>query len=442
MDENLPPGPPLPVWTQTVLLWRHRKQFLDACHRRYGDRFTVRAAGTGSIVFLADADDARVVFRADPNTAQAGAGNAVLSEVLGPASVLVLDGEQHKRRRRLMLPAFHGDSVRRQAELMADIAATDVETWPVGSAVALHPRMRAITLEVILRTVIGVQDEVRLAELRRVLPPLVDFNMLLMLPVAYPRLRSLGPWRRFGAVKQRAYAALVDEIERCRTDPRLAERTDVLAMLVRARDEDEQSDTAMSTDELRDQLVTLLLAGHETTATGLSWTFERLVRHPELLRAAQEAAEQGDDAYLDAVVKESLRVRPVVYNVARRLTAPLEVGGYRLPAGVMVAPVLGMVQRSAAHHPDPERFDPARYTGAAADPHTWMPFGGGTRRCLGATFASVEMRIVLREVLRRVRLETTDAAPERARARHVTLVPHRGARVTVHSRRPAPAVVR
>jgi cytochrome P450 len=224
------------------------------------------------------------------------------------------------------------------------------------------------------------------------------------------------------------------EIADCRADPALAERTDVLAMLVRATDEDGRG---MTDTELRDQLMTLLLAGHETTATALSWTFERLVRHPDVLARAVRAAEDGDDEFLDAIVRESLRVRPVIFDVARKLSAPVELAGHRLPAGVTVAPAIGLVQRAARHWPDPLRFDPDRMVGAALSPTTWLPFGGGGRRCLGATFAQVEMRVVLREVLRRVELAPTTARSERQSAKHITLVPHRGARVRVNARRPA-----
>ena len=209
-------------------------------------------------------------------------------------------------------------------------------------------------------------------------------------------------------------------------------------MLVRSVDADGRGLTDV---ELRDQLVTLLMAGHETTATGLSWALERLVRHPAVLRRAVEAADSGDDDYLDALVRETLRVRPVVFDVARKLTSPVELGGYHLPAGVLVLPAIGLVQRSARHHQDPERFDPDRMAGGAPSPATWLPFGGGARRCLGATFAQVEMRVVLREVLRRVELSTTGAGGERQRAKHVTLVPHRGGRVRVLAHREAPAVV-
>jgi cytochrome P450 len=415
------PGPRLPQAVQTALLWRLPRWWLDRCHRRYGDVFAVRAAPMGTVVFLADPDDIKVVFAGDPGVYRAGEGNAVLSGLLGESSVLLLDGQEHRERRRQMLPPFHRDAVRRQTEQMAAIAAADVATWPLGQEFAVAPRMSAITLEVILRIVIGTRDERRLDALRRALPPVVNTGFMTAAAMVRPSLLHTRLWAGVRRARAEADRLLRAEIADRKADPALAERTDVLAMLVRSTD--------MTDDELRDQLLTLLLAGHETTATALAWTFERLVRHPDVLARAVRAADEGDDEYLDAIVRESLRVRPVLFDVARKLAAPVELGGHRLPAGVTVVPAIGLVQRSARHYPDPLRFDPDRMVGATLSPTTWLPFGGGGRRCLGATFAQVEMRVVLREILRRVELATTTARSERQRAKHITLVPHRGARV-------------
>jgi cytochrome P450 len=296
--------------------------------------------------------------------------------------------------------------------------------------------MSAITLEAILRIVIGTRDERRLDALRRALPPVVNTGFMTAAAMIRPSLLQRWPWRGVRRARAEADRLLRAEIADCRADPALAERTDVLAMLVRATDEDGRG---MTDTELRDQLMTLLLAGHETTATALSWTFERLVRHPDVLARAVRAADEGNDEYLDAIVRESLRVRPVIFDVARKLAAPVELAGHRLPAGVTVAPAIGLVQRAARHWPDPLRFDPDRMVGAVPSPTTWLPFGGGGRRCLGATFAQVEMRVVLREVLRRVELDPTTARSERRRAKHITLVPHRGARIRIRARRPVEA---
>lgn len=428
MVSTLPPGPPLPAVVQAGLIWVAPMRFLQACHRRYGDRFTIRIPGMGKIVYLADPDDIRPVMRGDPAMYHAGEANALIAEIVGWGSVAVLDDEAHQRSRGMMLPAFHGDSVRRQVAEMVAITADEVARWPVGDQFPVLPRMQAITLEVILRTVIGVQDEDRLAALRTALPPMLEIGSPLELLPPPRVLRNVGLWRRREQRKARAHALLRNEITRCREDPRLAQRSDALAMLVRNVDDTGQP---MTDDELVDQLVTLLLAGHETTAAALAWTFERLTRDPALLDHTARSAESGDNAWLDAVCKESLRVRPVVYQVNRKLTEPLQLAAYRIPAGTTLASSIDLVHHSARHYPDPEVFRPQRFLDQRADQSVWFPFGGGVRRCLGATFAQVEMRTVLGEVLRRVELAPTTAPDEQARARHVMLVPHQGAVVRV-----------
>ena len=428
MVNTLPPGPPLPAVVQAGLIWVAPMRFLQTCHRRYGDWFTIRIPRMGKIVYLADPDDIRSVMRGDPAMFHAGEANALIAEIVGWGSVAVLDDEAHQRSRGMMLPAFHGDSVRRQVAEMVAITADEVARWPVGDQFPVLPRMQAITLEVILRTVIGVQDEDRLAALRTALPPMLEIGSPLELLPPPRVLRNVGLWRRREQHKARARVLLRDEITRCREDPRLAQRSDALAMLVRNVDDTGQP---MSDDELVDQLVTLLLAGHETTAAALAWTFERLTRDPALLDHTARSAESGDNAWLDAVCKESLRVRPVVYQVNRKLTEPLQLAAYRIPAGTTLASSIDLVHHSARHYPDPEVFRPQRFLDQRADPSVWFPFGGGVRRCLGATFAQVEMRTVLGEVLRRVELAPTTAPDEQARARHVMLVPHQGAVVRV-----------
>jgi cytochrome P450 len=429
------PGPRLPSAVQTPLLWGFPRWWLDRCHRRYGEVFVVRAAPIGTVVFLADPEDIKTVFAGDPAIYRAGEGNAVVGGIVGESSVLLLDGQEHRERRRQMLPPFHREAVRRQTEQMATIAAADVATWPLGREFRAAPRMSAITLEVILRIVIGARDGHRLDALRRALPPVVNSGFMTAAAMIRPSLLDNRLWAGVRRARAEADRLLRAEIADRKADPALDERTDVLAMLVRSTD--------MSDDELRDQLMTLLLAGHETTATALSWTLERLVRHPDVLARAVRAADDGDDEYLDAIVKESLRVRPVLFNAGRRLAEPVELGGYRIPAGVTVAPAIGLVQRSARHYPAPLRFDPDRMVGATLTPTTWLPFGGGARRCLGATFAQVEMRVVLREILRRVELAPTSARSELRRAKHITLVPHRGARVLARrpTERTAPVTV-
>ncbi len=437
----LPPGPRLPRSVQAALLLRFWPRFVAACHRRYGSVFTLRVSSVGTMVYLADPVDIKNVFAGDPSIYHAGEANSMLSGLIGDSSVLVIDDDVHRDRRRLMMAPFHRDAVARQAAVMAEVAVENIEKWPVGRRFAVAPKMSEITLEVILRTVIGASDPARLAALREVMPRLLNVGPFETLAMANPNLQRRRPWRGLRRCIDEADQLLNAEIAERRADPELAERTDVLAMLIRAGDDGR----AMTDAELRDQLMTLLVAGHDTTATGLSWALERLTRHPAVLAKAVRAADAsaaGDsagDEYLDAVVKETLRIRPVVFDVGRVLTEPIELAGYRLPAGVMVVPGIGLVHASATVYLDPDRFDPDRMLGAALSPATWLPFGGGNRRCLGATFAMVEMRVVLREILRRVELSTTTAADERQKVKHVTLVPRRGARIRVRSFRRVPS---
>src|SRR4051812_17818676 len=425
---TLPPGPRLPTVAQTLLIGYVWDRWLASCRRRYGDVFTVRAIPFGEIVYFADPAAIKEIFTSPATTMHAGESNEVLGHVLGERSVLVIDEDEHMRARKAMLPHFHGDAVRAYSDLIERLAEDELDSWPLGEPLRLHDRMRALTFEVILRAVFGVDDAARMSAMRGVLPGLVDLSGPLMLMFAWPELGRVGPWRRWEALKRRADALVVDEIERRRRDPALGERNDILSLLLRGGME--------ATDELRDQLVTLLLAGHETTATALAWAFERLLRTPAAYSAAVAAARAGDDAHLDAVAQEALRVRPVIFDVVRKLARPATIAGIDLPAGVLVAPGIGLVHRDARRYPDPFAFRPERFLEGAAAPYTWIPFGGGVRRCLGAPFAQMEMRVVLRTVLRRARLSAPSPKAEGARTRHVTLVPARGALAVVEAREP------
>src|SRR3954447_20870741 len=324
----LPPGPKLPVAIQTYMIWGHTLRFLHRCRRRYGDVFTVSAAPMGKLVYFADPAAIKEVFTGDNSLLHAGEANAVLEPVLGPTSVLLTDDDEHLRSRKLMLPMFHGDAVRRYADVVEEVTNAEVDRWRAGETIELHPRMRALTFEVILRAVIGVSDPARLDAMRRALPAVAEISDVVTLMWVWPRLGRVGPWRRYRETKARADALLYEEIRERRTAPDLAERTDVLSLLLQARDED---GGGMSDAELRDQVVTLLLAGHETTATSLAWAFERLMRTPHAMARSVAAAHEGDDAYLDAVVQEALRVRPVIFDVVRKLKRPLHIAGHDLP---------------------------------------------------------------------------------------------------------------
>ncbi len=425
---TLPPGPRLPVTVQTLLFGSYRHRYLPALRRRYGDTFSIRLAPHArQIVMLSDPDDIRAVFTGPTSALHAGEGNAILRPVMGDHSVLLLDEDEHLRIRSRLMPAFHGEPLRGYRHLIAELAHAEVTSWPTGTACALHPRMQALTLEIILRVVFGVTDNRKLAALRPVVTQTVDVSPIIMLGWSYPRLRRFWPWRRFAAIQRALDRLLYAEIADRRTAD-LADRRDMLSLLLRA------SAGAFSDVELRDNLVTLLLAGHETTATALAWAFHELARRPEQQARAQRAADEGDDAYLEAVAKEALRLHPVIYEVARRLAEPVEVAGYLLPVGTTVMPGIGLVQADATYHPDPADFRPERFLDGQPPANTWIPFGGGVRRCLGAGFSLIEATVVLREVLLRFAIRPERARPEPPRSRNVTLTPARGTRVILTRR--------
>src|SRR5438270_640177 len=397
----LPPGPRLPSAVQTLLLWRYTPKFLRACEARYGPTFTVRDAAMGTLVYLTDPDDLKTVFTGDAATYHAGEGNSILAPVMGERSVLILDEDEHLEQRKRMLPAFHGESVRRYGETMASLAEEEIDRWPAGEPFPVHPRMQALTLEVILRVVIGVDAEERRRQLRELLPTVVDLNLTLALMWLRPQLGRFGPWRRYHRTLAAANELLYAEIRERRADSGLDARGDVLSLLIRAADE---AGKPATDEELRDQLVTLLLAGHETTATALAWAFDQMLRAPDALdRATSEArADTAERPYLDAVVKETLRMRPPIPIVDRRLAVPFELGGFQLPAGTIVAPCIYLLHHRADVYPDPHTFRPERFIDTTPDTYAWLPFGGGVRRCLGASFATLEMRLVLQTILENV----------------------------------------
>jgi cytochrome P450 len=416
--QALPPGPRLPRLLQTRQLWQRTLPFLASSRRRYGPVFTIRALPWGTAVVIDDAELVKQIFTGDPNVFHAGEGNSMLAPVLGKRSVLVIDEDEHLQARKRLLPPFHGEAVQRYGDVVERIVAEEIARWPLEEPFALHPRMRAITLEVILEAVIGVSDPVRLKGLRETLPAIADIDLPIMAMWPIPPLRHFGPWRRYRRTVARANALLREEIAERRRAPDLDERQDVLSQLVLAGETDD--------GELRDQVVTLLMAGHETTTTGLAWAMERLLRNPEALTKAKE----GTDAYLDAVVKETLRVRPVIPAVLRHLTQPVEIGGWKLPAGVTVMPAITLLHADPRIFPEPTRFRPERFLEEEqGSTYTWIPFGGGRRRCLGASFASFEMRVALRTILQRTTLRAEDLRDERTRSHHITLVPSRGTRV-------------
>jgi cytochrome P450 len=421
---SLPPGPALPAVLQTLAWITRPGPFMERARRRYGDPFTVRLEGVGNFVFVSDPAALKQIFTADPEKLRSGKANAALEPVLGSRSLLLLDGREHLRQRKLMLPPFHGERLRRYEQLMAEIAAEEVDRWPTGEPIPLQPRMQAITLEIILRVVFGYDRGAELTELRDRVVRLLETSAspMALFPPMRRRLGPWSPWTRFLRAREKLDEALFAEIARRRGDERLADRDDIFSMLVQARDEDGEP---LTDRELRDELVTLLIAGHETTATALAWAFERLMRLPGSLDRL------ADEEYAEAAVTETLRLRPPLPVVARWLEEPYEVLGHELPAGTRVAPCIWLAHRRADVYPDPYAFRPERFIGAAPDTYAWLPFGGGVRRCIGASFATLEMRVVLQTVAERVRLEAPSAEHEHVSRRAIILAPARGGRALV-----------
>lgn len=421
--EGLPPGPRMPRALQSVLIWTQRQWFIPAMHRRYGDTFTVNAEPTGYGVVLRDPADLRTIFRGDPDVFHAGEGNSLLAPIVGRRSVLTMDAPEHVVERRRMLPPFHGERIARAVALMEEETEREVARWPVDHDFELLPRMQALTLNIIVRVVLGVDEDDRAqavgAALRRVLTVRLR-NMLLWV---WPGLQRVRPWANVVRDMDRADELLYAEIERRRADPGRTERSDVLSMLL---------DGDPDPELVRDELVTLLVAGHETTAVALSWTFERLLRHPRALAKVRAGLDDPRDPYRAAVAKEALRLRPVIMNIARRLTQPVELAGHVLPAGTLLLPsIIGVQTDPQIWGQDADEFRPERWLADDPPTYAWIPFGGGARRCLGATFALTEMDAVLRTVLRHTDLRADRPRDEPRRMHHITLVPSRGARVRV-----------
>ena len=412
---GLPPGPRLPRWMQTAGFIFQPSRFIDGCRRRYGDVVTFRSLFDPCFVMVFDPEIAKQVFRGSPDRLRAGEANAVLGPVVGARSVLLLDGAEHLRERKLLLPPFHGERMRAYERVMTEAADRAIDSWPVGREFTLLPSLRSLTLDVILRAVFGVDEGPRLEELKRRIRAMIDPTSsrlgLIALALSGGRFGS-GAGQRFADRRGAVDELIYEEIARRRDAPDLAEREDVFSMLLLARDEDGQ---AMTDVELRDELVTLLVAGHETTATGLAWAFELLLRNPDVLARARA----GDRAYLDAVVKETLRLKPVIAGVGRVVRdEPFPLGRFEIPVGIEINPSIAAIHRRRDRYPQPREYRPERFLGDdAPDTYTWLPFGGGTRRCLGASFASFEMAVVIRRVLERTDLRPPAGAPRRACAR-------------------------
>lgn len=437
----LPRGPRLPALLQALQLALRPNAYLDSCRRRYGDVFTLRFPGAPPIVAFAHPDAVKQIFTGGTDELHAGEANGQLGPLLGWHSLLLIDGERHLEERRLLLPPFHGERMQAYATAMRDVTERAIAGWPRDRPFRFHDEMQAITLDVILRTVFGFEEGDAYSRLRERLQALVRAaaNPLWLVPALRFDLGPLSPWGRLVRARREVESILFAEFARRREQPR-GERSDVLSMLIDARYEDGR---AMTDDELRDEMITLLLAGHETTATALAWTVHHVLRVPSVLeriRAELDAVLQGGALeaehlprleYLDAVVKEGLRINPVLDDVGRVVKEPLEIAGWRLPAGVAVAPQIYLVQQREDLWPEPTRFDPERFLGKRTSPYEFLPFGGGVRRCLGMAFALYEMKVVLACVLSRTELRLVSTRPVRPKRRAITLAPADGVRVTL-----------
>ena len=405
-------------------------RFLEACRRRYGNAVTFSTVFDNKFVMLFDPSLTKQLFQGSGDQLHAGEANALLGPILGERSVLLLDGAEHLRHRRLLLPPFHGRRMQAYADVMRDSADAEIDAWPANQPFSLLPSMQALTLRVILRAVFGYQpgpEEDELSRrLREMIEPVAEPRGLLLM-LSLGRLGSRrGAVQRFERSRRAVDEILYAEISRRRTRDDLGDRDDVFSALLLAQDEDGGQ---LTDREVRDELVTLLLAGHETTATGLAWTFDLLLHTPAVLQRASEL----DDAYLDAVVKEALRIRPVIPGVGRVVSGePFRLGDFVIPPGVEINPSIRMIHRRSDMYPAPGSFRPERFlSDDAPDTYTWLPFGGGTRRCLGASFALMEMRVVLRRVLERARLRAAEPQLDKVQFRGITMAPRNGTRAVL-----------
>ncbi|HEY6758015.1 MAG TPA: cytochrome P450 [Baekduia sp.] len=430
--DGVPPGPRMPMALQTLGVLTRQRPFLERMRRRFGNMFSIDVLALGQMVVLADPALIKHTFQADPKVLHAGS-RSPLRRVLGDNSLLGIDEDHHMEQRKLLLPPFKGQRMKAYEPIIEEIAIAEIATWPTGVEFPTAKSMQRITLRAILRAVFGA-DGARLHELEEILPRWTDMGQGLS---RFPQIqRDLGPWSpwgRFLRIRTRVDAILDTLIDDAKRDPDVTERPDVLALMVQARRDD---GSPLSNAEIRDQLVTMLAAGHETTAHTLSWAVERLRRHPQILDRLTDEVDAGDKALRDATIREVQRMRPVISFSGRHTMQPFEVGGYRIPKGHLIGLSAGLTHYDPNLFPHPDVFDPDRFLDATPGTYEWIPFGGGRRRCIGATFAHMELDVVLRVILERVRFAPTDAPDEPWKFKGVAWSPAGGGMARIE-RRPA-----
>jgi cytochrome P450 len=428
---TLPPAVSGAPIVQALRLRSRPDAFFDAARREHGETFRIRMPSFGEAVVVSDVDSVKRVFTSDRINAIARSSG--LGGMLGERSLVHQEGDEHLRRRRLMSPPFNPERLRVHEETIAEATEREVDGWPVGEVFRLHPAMQRISLEVILRVIFGIQDGGRREALRdRIVAALTSPTVP---PVGRldPLVRALPPYRFYPRKIERIHELLDDEIAERRGESDFGERADTLSILMQARFED---GSEMDDRELRDQLEALLVAGHESIATSLAWCLDFLLHQPETLeRLLAELAKDDGDAYLGAVVEETLRIRPAVPLTARRLGDATELGGYRLEAGSIIVVGIYLTNTSPETYREPYDFRPERFLDGGPETFSWIPFGGGTRRCIGGAFAEFEMRAVLRTVLQTVALEAGRGTLDVPKLPNLTLRPARGVPVRVTAKR-------
>jgi cytochrome P450 len=422
---------------QTAMYARDPVTALEKWAATYGDLFTVRIVGMPPLVFAAAPAELRQIFTASPDDLLAGQANGQIQPIVGAKSILTLDGQEHHRHRRMMLPPFHGERMATYAETIRDVTERTMATWPTEKPFALLPHMLQLTLEVILRTVFGIEQPTRVAQFSGLFTELIARWSSPLLPML--ALYGLDPIRMLPFLPVARHKRALDTALRAEIARRSeATGTDIFSLMLSARDEDGQP---LSSDELRDELVTLMIAGHETSATTLAWAFERLLVHPRILEKVLDEMDsiivdghvdlgQLDKlTYLDAVLKETLRQRPILAFIARVAAVPFEISSYRVPAGTYLCPAIHLAHRRAEAYPQPDVFDPDRFLGKKTDPYSFLPFGGGGRRCIGMAFAMLEMKVILATVLSQISLRLERNKPLGRTLRGVAVTPVGGTRV-------------